>query len=741
MIRALLDFFRRVLLIGRGRAAAVFILVWLLLVNLASDVDWGVHKPPLVAHWVGDILGGPFKVGQEALFDSYQRIYPRSPQATPVTIVAIDEASLKQLGQWPWPRNRTAALINAIAAHQPAAIGLDMYMPEADATSPASVADNLTPGNDTLSTALRRLPGHDTQLAGALRNAPTVLGAAGFDFQTFSTSAGLRTLPLQIIGEQDPLPFIRNYPWVLASLPELQAAATGQAVLSVQTRGGLVRRMPLVMAVNGQSVPSLAIEILRVATGAPAAQVFTDSVGVRHVTVADLTVPTQANGEIWLHFAKASAGVARNVSAASVLAGKADPDLLKGKLVLVGLTGTGLSDQRTTALGELVPGIEIQAQLIETLFEGRMLLRPWWMKWVEFIFIAGFGALLIWKIPSKGDPLHLHLKTQTLTWKWLTLALNVVMTLIGYAAFVYGGYLFDASAGLIALSSVVGSLMASGLIETNQSNAAMAAEQQRMREVESAAAAERSSAWRIQLGSLPKAELFLRNEARVDLATMLIPAKDVGGDLFDFFMIDTQRLGFVIGDVSGKGLPASLFMAITQTLTRTIAKHVDAGPICVAKLANAELAHMNPEALFVTLLVGVFDLQSGQLTLVNAGHDGPWWVRKNAALTHLVSPESAGGPPLCVVDDFPYTAQHVQLEPGDTLVMYTDGITEAMNPQHEIYGGVRLQAALQDVCGLTVNGLVEGIKADVSRHVAGMEPSDDITMLVIRWTPTKVNAD
>lgn len=740
MIRTWLDFFQRLFLRGRGRPVALFILVWLLSVNVLSEFDWGVYQPPRLLHWIGDIYGSPFKVGRDALFDAYQKLHPRLPQSAPVTIVAIDETSLKQLGQWPWPRNRTAELINAIAAHQPAAIGLDIYMPEEDATSPAKVADNLAPGNEAVATALRQMPSHETQLANALRSVPSVLGAAGFDFQTLSSSAGLRTFPLQSTGEGDPLAFVHNFPWVLASLPELQAAASGQALLTVQAQGGLVRRIPLVMAVNGQLVPGLAAEMLRVGTGSSAIEVAVDARGIRSVTVSDVTVPTQANGEIWLHFARARSGSARYVSAATVLAGKADPDLLAGKLVLIGLTGAGLSDQRITALGELVPGVEIQAQSIETLFDGRMLVRPWWMKWLETLLVGIFGVLLVWRIPMEIASTAIPAKKQPTVWKWLTLAMNIALAVAGFAAFVWGAYLFDASAALIVLTSVLGSLLASALIAVNLYNAAMSAEQQRMREAQTIAAAERSSAWRIQRGSLPQAGPLLRNEPRVDLASLLIPAKDVGGDLFDFFMIDKRRLGFVIGDVSGKGLPASLFMAITQTLTRTIARHVDAGPVGVARLANAELANMNPEALFVTLLVGVLDLEGGQLTLVNAGHAGPWWLRKDGGLTQLVSPDHAGGPPLCMVDDFPYTAQQAQLMPGDTLVMYTDGVTEAMNAQSEIYGAARLEKVLHAATGLAAHDLVERIKTDVGWHVAGMEPSDDMALLAIRWTPDKISA-
>lgn len=190
----------------------------------------------------------------------------------------------------------------------------------------------------------------------------------------------MRSMPASVQGD-DPLRFLKNYPYVLSSLPELQAAAHGQAMLTVSRyEGGVVRRVPLVVAVNDQPTSGLAMEMLRVASASSAIEMSVGPYGIESLQVAELRVPTQDDGEVWLHFAYAEANRARNLSAADVLAGKADPDLLTGKLVLIGLSGSGLSDMRMTALGELVPGVEIQAQLLESLFDGRFIQRPWWMK-------------------------------------------------------------------------------------------------------------------------------------------------------------------------------------------------------------------------------------------------------------------------------------------------------------------------------------------------------------------------
>lgn len=657
----------------------------------------------------------PFQAGRLALFDRYQRVFPRQPASAPIVIVEIDEASLKAIGQWPWPRNRTAELIEAIAAMKPLAIGLDMYMPERDQTSPEAVAQNLPAEAAGLGAALRRLPPHDGRLAAALRSAPTVLGAAGFDFATQTTTRGLRTTPLLIEGG-DALGHLRRYPYVLASLPELQAAASGQALLSVDLEDGIVRRIPLVAAVNDQPVPSLAMEMLRVATGSPAVGLRVGSRGIEEVRVADLAVPTQDNGEVWLHFAVPTGD--RYVSAADVLAGKADPARFADKLALVGLTGFGLADVRATPLGGHVPGIDIQAQLIESFFDGRFLLRPAWMRGVEIALLFAGGLLLIWAVP-RLRPRNGVLLAGTLV---------AVLFGAGFAAFRAAGLLFDAASVAACLVIVLGSLLASVFVETDRRRRRAEDALHLEREAAARVAGELHAARRIQLGTLPDPAAAFPGEARFEVAALLEPAREVGGDLYDCFMLDARRLFFAVGDVSGKGLPASLFMAVTKALAKSAALRGDTGIAAIVETANMELSRENPEMLFVTLAAGILDAETGEVELVNAGHDIPWRIGAGGP-RHIAAD---GGPPLCVIEGFAYPVVRLALAPGESLCLVTDGVTEAMNAANEIYGTARLAAALAGA-ERSAAGLVAAVRADVRIFVDAAEPSDDLTLLALRW--------
>ncbi len=657
----------------------------------------------------------PWHIGQLALFDHYQRVFPRQQVSQPVVIVEIDEASLKTVGQWPWPRNRTAELVEAIAAMRPLAIGLDLYMPEPDQTSPGRVAANLPAGQGRLARELSALPSHEARLAQALAGAPTVLGAAGFDFETLTTTSGLRSTPLRIAGG-DALPHLRRYPFVLASMPELQAAARGQALLSVDLEAGVVRRVPLVAAVNDQPVAALAMEMLRIATGSDAVEVSVGPLGIESVSVADLTVPTQENGEVWLHFAEAAAD--RYVSAADVLAGKVPAERFENKLVLVGITGFGLADMRTTALKEHVSGVEIQAQLIESFVDGRFLLRPPAMRWVEIALLLGGGLFLIWAVPNVRP------RIATL----LASILFVILFGAGFLLFRATGLLLDAASLFAGLNVVFGSLLSSVFIETDRQRRHAEAELQVRRVAAARVAGELAAAGRIQMGSLPNAATAFPNETRFEVAALLEPVREVGGDLYDFFMLDANRLFFVIGDVSGKGLPASLFMAVAKALAKSAALRGADGVGAIVETANLEMSRENPEALFVTLVAGILDAETGTLELCNAGHDAPWRIGSGG----VARLNTDGGPPLCVLDNFPYPVATVHLAPGEALCLITDGITEAMNAAGELYGNERLAAVLAGT-GSAPTTVVAALRADVHAFVAGAEPADDLTLLAIRF--------
>jgi serine phosphatase RsbU (regulator of sigma subunit) len=435
--------------------------------------------------------------------------------------------------------------------------------------------------------------------------------------------------------------------------------------------------------------------------------------GLIELRFGDYAVPAQRDGRAYLHYGHSEP--AHFVSAADVLDRSFDRARLADKLVLVGFTGLGLVDLVTTPLGETVFGVENHAQLAEAILEGRFLRRFAYAPLLEAGVLFAFGVGLILLIPRS--------KAQRST----AALLGGCMVLLagGAAAFWGAGFLFDPVAPALGALGVFGVMQAGSLAETQR-------QRQQLREQAARVAGEMSAAKRIQMGLLPDPRVVLAAERRVDVAAILEPARTVGGDFYDCFPLDERHLFFVVADVSGKGLPASLFMASVKSILKgAVLSRLGSLGNALAR-AQDEIRRENPEALFVTAFAGVLDLDTGELEFTNAGHEPAWSHAPRAQAQRL---ESAGGPPLCVLDEFDYPSAHRAMASGEWLVVLSDGVTDAMNEAGQFFGVERLRTSLAwlgDESDALV--IVNRVRDDVRRFAGAAEPADDLTLLAIRWT-------
>ena len=338
------------------------------------------------------------------VFDNFQRLSPRVyDPAVPVRIVDIDEASLGRLGQWPWPRDRIAELTERLTRMGAAAIAFDMIFAEADRLSPREVFKSLPRSliPDVMRQSLDRLPSNDTTLAGALAEAPAVLGLVLSD-----TAPG--PLPKSIgafaSAGDDPLQFLPGFASGTGNLSELEAKAKGMGALNwVPEVDSIVRRVPIVLRGGDALFPSLAAEALRVAQGASTYIVkasgasgefsFGQRTGIVAVRIGQLTVPTDSTGQVWIHFSPSNEK--RSIPAWKIIDGSAAADEIAGRIVLIGTSAPGLFDLQSTPLEAAVPGVEAHAQAIEGVFSGELLLRPDYALGLELAFLLAASLIII----------------------------------------------------------------------------------------------------------------------------------------------------------------------------------------------------------------------------------------------------------------------------------------------------------------------------------------------------------
>jgi adenylate cyclase len=333
-------------------------------------------------------------------FDTFQVIDPRVKTARPVRIVNIDEKSLAKFGQWPWPRTRVADLVTNLTRLGAVAIAFDIMFAEPDRLNPAMAADTLRNLDEETRTKLRALPSNDDILADAMRQSRVVLGETGLPYVLAELDKELPVTGLAMLGE-DPQRFMLKFPGLLRSTPALEAAAAGRGLLTIWTeRDGIVRRVPVIMQAQGVTMPSLSFEMLRVATGSDTILIKSNEAGIASVAVKGLAVPTDRNGQLWVHFAHYDPSI--YVSAADVLDGNVNPDTIAGRLVLVGTSAAGLLDVKTTPVSPVMPGVEIHAQVLEAALTGQLLSQPPWGALAEFLSALILGIAIIGFAPMFG---------------------------------------------------------------------------------------------------------------------------------------------------------------------------------------------------------------------------------------------------------------------------------------------------------------------------------------------------
>jgi adenylate cyclase len=331
-------------------------------------------------------------------FDLFQVLRPRQQTIRPVAIVDIDEASLKEIGQWPWPRTLIADLITRIAEQGAVAIGFDVIFAEPDRMSPA-IAEHSFRGIDAETrTKLDALPSNDEVLAEAIKQTRVVVGQAGSPLPLPRAEVELALQSGFAVIGPDPTPLLVTFSGLLRNVLPIEEAAAGRGLFSINPeRDGIIRRVPVVMEAQGALVPSLTMEMLRVVSHSSAIQVRANDAGVQSVSVRGLSVPTDRNGQVWVHFNKHDPE--RFVAAKDVLQGRLPPDRLRGKLVLIGTSAIGLLDTKTTPVEAAMPGVEVHAQILESVLTKSPLTHPEYAIGAEIMMAVLIGLAIIIAAP------------------------------------------------------------------------------------------------------------------------------------------------------------------------------------------------------------------------------------------------------------------------------------------------------------------------------------------------------
>ncbi|HEY4406561.1 MAG TPA: SpoIIE family protein phosphatase [Xanthobacteraceae bacterium] len=485
---------------------------------------------------------------------------------------------------------------------------------------------------------------------------------------------------------------------------------------------GVIRRMPLVFMVDGEPVPSMAAELAARASGAPAsakvaaAGAVPDTITLNFVGGAD-DIPTFSLADL------------------RACVEKDDKDFFRrhfdGKVVLIG-TVLDVEDRKITSkrfatapegaraercalppavaqtfIRDSISGVYVHATAVNNLLRGDALTELGRIgTGLASFALAAFAVVAALALGPSGAALaFLGLATVWSAGATIAFRAAVAVPLVE---------------PLLTALAALGAAIGYRLIVADRIMAVQLA-QKRAHEAEMASAAA------IQRAMLPDMQPSDLAEGQLDIFADMIPAREVGGDLFDIVKLDGNQVVITVGDVCGKGVPASLFMAMTQTVMRLVVRSAQDLETEI-NAANNLLVANNRETMFTTLFCGVIDVPSGTMTYCNCGHNPPLVLRRGEG---MFEPLRSCGPPLGIVDDVGYVPRSIALAPGDLLLLYTDGVTEAEDSKSAQFGDKRLEQAILEMRDHPARKVVEHVTKRVAAFAKGAPQSDDITCVAV----------
>ena len=340
-------------------------------------------------------------------FDLYQRLKPRVPPANvprQVVVLDIDEESLAAVGQWPWPRTFLAQMVDNLMAMGAAVVGFDVFFVEPDRMSPAAFAESVTGLDPELKQKLEGMPSNDVVFAEALKKSRVVLGQTAYQEEVTGGRKLPKTTPLAFVGG-DPKPYLWLYQAAIGNIPLLSAAAAGRGMVTIKPDSdGIVRRVPAILRVKDNIYPTLAFEMLRVATGQSTYAIRVGRDGIRNIVVQRIKIPTDKNGQLYVYYRSHHANKAEGmyIPAKDVLYGTVDPKKIQGRLVLVGTSAAGLLDIRNSPVDDNIPGVEVHANMLENILQQQLLKRPSDALGMELVTALVAGLIMIVLVPLLG---------------------------------------------------------------------------------------------------------------------------------------------------------------------------------------------------------------------------------------------------------------------------------------------------------------------------------------------------
>jgi len=592
--------------------------------------------------------------------------------STDIVIIGIDDRAFEMLGSYnTWDRNIMASALEALAVdpqNRPAAVAVDVLY-TSYSTEQA-----------------------DERLAKAAQELGNVVTASIADFGEEITWENGRA-----VSRDDYV--VKSYE---QPFEELRAGTVQGHINAMADRDGVMRHAVLYVEPEGESVGEVRVYSMACET----ARLYLRKQG-RNLSLP----PCNARGQYYIPYTAKPGGYYDGLSIADLISGAIPPEYWAGKIVLIGPYAAALQDAYFTPIdkGTQMFGVEIQANLIQSILEGRFRTEPpdALQLLILFFLLTAAGLVFLRKNVLPGAEICAGV---------------ILAGMAGTILFYRLGYVTHPlwlPAGALVLYILS---MALHYAHAAKERQALALEKERI-------GAELELATRIQGNALPKEFPPFPDRQEFDIFASMTPAKEVGGDLYDYFLLDDDHLCLTIGDVSGKGVPAALFMMVAMALIHHVAMQ-EKSPAKILQIVNEEICARNPEEMFVTVWLGVLEISTGKLTAANAGHEYPALRTPGGSFALY---KDRHGFVIGGMEGMHYREYTISLEPGARLFVYTDGVAEATDDKETLFGTDRMLQALREKEDGSPREILDAVSRAVEDFVGNAPQFDDLTMLCLQY--------
>ncbi|MDC0054447.1 CHASE2 domain-containing protein [Candidatus Pelagibacter sp.] len=640
-------------------------------------------------------------------FDLYQKVFVEEKDSE-VIIIDIDENSLGKFGQFPWSRSVFAKILDQLNTSNPKAIGFDIFFTEKDKQSPEEIIKSydLIPSDVA---ELQKLKGHDDIFAEKLKESKSITAVLGSNVPSH-TNYDRKAKARFLSKGGDPKNFTYSYPYSIGSLEKLEKNVKGLGSISfLDQTDGIIRSLPLLVRFDKKIYPTMGLEMVRVGSKQKNIYIELNEVGIKRISARPYKIESDPNGIIWIKYKKSQKN--QFISAGDVYDGKFEKNFFENKYVLIGASAQGLFDLVKTPLGVTIPGVEVHANVIENILDQSYLIRNPNTYIFELLFSI-IIALLTFILSQKIKPKY------SLSIFFGNILLIII---IGFSIYKLRSELIDISYPIFIVAVTFLAGLYFRFIKENQiALENLQKEAKLLRERELAAGVQKSL-----FPDISKFENFIYAKN--------IPARDVSGDYFDVIKVSDEEYFFTLADVSGKGVKAGMYMAKASSIFRTLS-NLSFPLEKVVFGVNNEIVEAKFKGMFVTAVFGKFNIKTGDLTFVNAGHESIMVFNRNKEFDFI----NSDMPPIGIVKYFTESmvkSKTINLN-DKTILIYTDGVTEGYLQNGQELGADGVKEIVSKLDIITPKNIVDSIAEKLNWGADKLR--DDITCLALDLKNTEI---